>query len=250
MDRAVWITWYDLPEAGRADYLEWLHGSYIPSVLAHEGVLWGAHYASVDRGAMSTMRKKGKELKNTADPTLPTGDRYLLLFGARDAAAFGDPTPDALNASLPDAERRLLAQRSGERVNVMVETARVEGPECAGYGDGMAPTPCIQLGNFTCDWRNEQEMLGWYTQWRMQAMKTLPGCVRTRKFASVAGWAKHAILYEFTSLDMRNAHFTKHEDGHPEMVAWGNRVVSTLTHAPGSANLATRLWPPIKETSR
>ena len=247
MDRAVCITWYDLPEAGRANYHDWLHGSYIPRVLAREGVVWGAHYSSVERGAMSTMRKKGKELKSTADATVPTGDRFLLLFGGVDAAAFGDPTPDAFNAALPESDKRLLAMRAGERVNVMIETARVEGPECGAYVDGMAPTPCIQLGNFTCDWRNEQEMLGWYTQWRMKAMKTLPGCVRTRKFASVAGWAKHAILYEFTSLQMRNAHFTKHEDGQADMVAWGNRVVSTLTHAPGSANLATRLWPPVKE---
>jgi hypothetical protein len=244
MDRAVWITWYDLPAAGRDEYLEWLHASYMPRVQAREGVLWGAHYASVDRGAMSTMRKKGKELKSTSDPTLPAGDRYLLLFGGVDAAVFGDPTPDALNAALPDADRKMLALREGERVNVMIETARVDGPALPDYSEGLAPPPCIQLGNFTCDWRNEQEMLGWYTQWRMKAMRTLPGCVRARKFASVAGWAKHAILYEFTSLEMRNAHFTKHEDGHPDMVAWGNRVVSTLTHAPGSANLATRLWPP------
>lgn len=247
MDRALWITWYDLPEAGRTDYLDWLHGRYIPGVLARDGVLWGAHYASVDKGAMSTMRKKGKELKSTADATVPAGDRYILIFAGTDAAVFGAPSPDAFNAALPAAERRMLALRAGERVNVMIETARVNGPELAASRDGMAPTPCVQLGSFTCDWRSEQDMLAWYTQWRMPAMKTLPGCVRTRKLASVAGWAKHAILYEFTSLAARNAHFTNHEDNFPEMKAWGNRVVSTLTHAPGSANLATRLWPPVEQ---
>ena len=46
MDRAFWITWYDLPDEGRAAYLDWLHNTYIPKVTARPGVLWAAHYAS------------------------------------------------------------------------------------------------------------------------------------------------------------------------------------------------------------
>ena len=51
LDRALWITWYDLPPEGRAEYLEWLHGTYIPLILAREGVRWAAHYASEEREA-------------------------------------------------------------------------------------------------------------------------------------------------------------------------------------------------------
>ena len=86
-------------------------------------------------------------------------------------------------------------------------------------------------------------MLAWYSHCRMPAMTRLTGCVRTRKLVSVAGWAKHAILYEFVSLEARNAHFVGHEKEDAAAIAWGDRVVRTLTHAPGSANLATRLWP-------
>jgi len=34
LDRAFWITWYDLRVEGRDAYLSWLHGSYTPKVQA------------------------------------------------------------------------------------------------------------------------------------------------------------------------------------------------------------------------
>jgi hypothetical protein len=113
------------------------------------------------------------------------------------------------------------------------------------YRDGMAPAPCIQIGSFNCAYQDEQEMMAWYTQWRMAAMGRLPGSIRTRKLASVAGWAKHAIIYEFASLDMRAQHYPGHEEQYPEMKAWSDKVIGMLTHAPGSANLAQRIWPAI-----
>jgi len=244
MDQALWITWYDLPDDGREAYLSWAHETYIPGILQRAGFLWAAHYATVPKGTMRTMRREDT-LTNTSEPSVPTGQQYLLLFGGGDAHVFADPSPTALHASLPEESRRMLALRRGERFNVMVEAARVEGPEAKNYRDGMALAPCIQIGSYNCDYRNEEDMLAWYAQWRMAAMTRLPGCIRTRRLASVAGWAKHSILYEFVSLDARNEHFFKHEDGHPDMIAWGDRVVKTLTHAPGSANLACRIWPAV-----
>jgi hypothetical protein len=117
----------------------------------------------------------------------------------------------------------------------------VEGPDAKTYG-GLSLAPCIQLGSFNCEPGSETDMLAWYAQRRMAAMTRLPGCIRTRKLASVAGWAKHAILYEFASLEARNRSFVQHEND-PEVIAWGDRVVRNLTHAPGSANLAQRIWP-------
>ena len=242
-DRALWITWYDLPEEGRETYLSWLHQVYIPMLLKRAGFLWGAHYASVDRGTMSTMRRDGAKKDPRLDPSVPTGDRYLLLFGAEHANVFGDPVPSELHRGLGEAGKEMLARRTGERMNIMVEAARVEGPEAKGYGSGMTLAPCIQLGSFQCAYQDEEEMHAWYAQSRMPRMGTLPGCVRTRKLASVAGWAKHAILYEFTALETRNRYYMTLEDGRPEMKAWADRVVPKLIHAPGSANLATRIWP-------
>jgi len=242
-DRALWITWYDLPEARRDAYLDWLHGRYIPAVLQRPGYLWAAHYATVkkDRQGVKVRREQG--VHHIDASAVPAGEQYVLIFGAADTSVFGVCAPAAINAALPDAEKQWLALRSGERVNIMVEAARVDGPERAGYAEGAQLAPCIQLGQFNCTPAHEEEMMAWYTQWRMDAMSRLPGCIRTRKLASVAGWAKHAILYEFTSLAARNEHFSKHEDARPDMVAWGDKIVNELTHAPASPNLAQRIWP-------
>lgn len=236
-DRGLWISWYDLPEAAREDYLAWLHGSYIPRVLERPGVLHAAHYeTTISRSKMSTMRGAKGALHATPDASVPTGSRYILIFGAEDTNVFGHAPPATAD------DRKSLAMRIGERVNVMAEAARVDGPQAATYEGGMALPPCIQLGSFNCQSAAEADMLAWYAQCRMPAMTRLPGCIRTRKLASVAGWAKHAILYEFVSLEARNRHFVQHETD-PKMIEWGDRVVRTLTHAPGSANLAERLWP-------
>lgn len=238
MDRALWISWYDLPAEGEADYFAWLHESHLPALLRLPGFLWAAHYRSVPKERMITMRRE-KVLRNTADPSVPTGERYLLLVAAEDANVFGR----ALPLELVPAERAMRARRSNERVNFMVEAARVEGPEARAYPEGMTTAPCIQLGSFNCAPGHEEDLLAWYAQCRMPAMRRLPGCVRTRRLASVSGWAKHAILYEFVSLEARNRHFVRHEEGDPAAVAWGDRVVAALTHAPGSASLACRIWP-------
>jgi hypothetical protein len=81
----------------------------------------------------------------------------------------------------------------------------------------------------------------------MPAMSRLEGCVRCRKLASVAGWAKQSILYEFVSPEARNHFLHSHEDGDANR-EWTDKVIAALMHAPGSANVGVRLWPPIKPT--
>ncbi len=244
MDSALWISWYNLPDAGRDAYVEWLHGTHIPAMLERSGFLWAAHYASVEKTSMVPTHPEFVT-PSTQDGDVPAGDRYILLFGAEDANVFGVPPPGALHAGLPAASRSMLAMRTGERVNIVVEASRVEGPAARDYQGGMALAPCIQIGSYNCGYRDEEELLAWYAQWRMAAMRTLPGCIRTRMLASVSGWAKHAVLYEFESVGIRNRHYPAHEAQRPDMKAWSSRVVKKLVHAPGSANLATRIWPPV-----
>ncbi len=242
MDRALWITWYNLPDEGREAHLSWLHGTYIPELLKRPGYLWAAHYASLEEGEIP--RRTSGERFTTNDPSVPTGDRYILVFGAEETNVFGNPVPSVLHAEMPAGSRKMLAMRIGERVNIMAEAARVEGPEAKQYKEGMTLAPWIQLGSFQCAYQDEEDALSWYARWRMPAMSKLPGCVRTRKLASVAGWAKHAILYEFTSLAARNHFLRTHEDGDANR-EWTDKVVRSLVHAPGSANVACRLWPAV-----
>lgn len=104
-DRSLWISWYDLPEEGREAYLAWLHQSYMPALLRRRGFLWAAHYAAVPRGTVRTLRRDGKP-DPRLDPSLPTGDRYILLFGAEDANVLGNPAPGALHAGLGETDRK------------------------------------------------------------------------------------------------------------------------------------------------
>jgi hypothetical protein len=243
MDRAFWITWYNLPDHGREDYLAWLHGTYIPTLLKRPGYLWAAHYASLERSQFKR-RSTGPRFA-TEDPAVPIGDRYILIFGAADAAVFGHPSRREIHDSLPDAGRNMLAMRTGERVNIMVEATRVEGPEAGNYREGMTTAPWIQFGNFQSTWQDEEDVHAWYSSWRMPAMSRMKGCIRTRRLASIAGWAKQAIIYEFVSLEARNFFLTSHEDSR-ENEASQDRIMVSLMHAPGSANVARRIWPPVK----
>jgi hypothetical protein len=244
MTEAIRFNWYDLPDNGRDQYCHWLHETRIPELLARPGMRWGAHYAGVPNGAARTIRRDGV-IDDTGEPDLPQGSAYILMLAGDHANVFDELATTASRERLPGKMRDMLGLRIGERINVMIEAARVE----AGYAqDSLSvPAPCIQLGNFNYPWRHEPELLQWFSQWRMPAIVRQAGCPRVRKYASVTGWAKHAILYEWISLEARNRGYLTHEDGVPDMKAWSDRVVARTVHAPGSATLATRLWPPLSQ---
>ncbi|HUF79759.1 MAG TPA: hypothetical protein VMN03_01390, partial [Burkholderiales bacterium] len=189
MDRALWITWYDLPEPGREDYLAWLHGQYIPGALERPGFLWAAHYASEEK----PIRNAKQTARRYAEPgAVPGGHKFILIFGGDEAHAFARPMPRECHAGLPAADRKMLATRAGEETSIMVEEARIEGPDATRTDLGAALSPSIQLGSYRHD--DERELLAWYAQWRLPSMRDMPGCVRVRKLVGVCGWARHAIL--------------------------------------------------------
>jgi len=247
LDRGLWISWYGLPDDGRDAYLAWLHGKFIPRMLKKPGVLWAAHYAAqaqpVPAGGMARLR-------HTDDPSVPSGNGYILIFGGRSAHAFANLTPRKIEPALTPEDRKMLALRIGERVNIVTEEARADGPSAKKREGKLALAPCIQLGSFNAGSADEDEILDWYANLRLPAMSKLPGCLGVRKLNSVSGWAKHAVLYEFESLAARDEHFPFHENAHPERAAWTDALVRKLVHAPGSPNVAVRLWPPVKKRGR
>jgi hypothetical protein len=238
IDRALWITWYDLPESGREDYLAWLHGTYLPNLLKRPGYLWAAHYATRGSGGSA-------QIHHVDDPKVPGGFRYILLIGVRDALVLGNPVPSAIHAALPEQGRKMLAMRTGERVNLMSEAGRCEGGANKSYKDGLTGAPFIQIGSFNCPVEYEEEMHAGYVQQRLPAMCETASCIRTRKLNSVAGWAKHAILYEFVSAEGFNRDYEAANAKSP-LGTNGHSVVPMLIHAPGGPNSALRIWPPAK----
>src|SRR2546430_12517768 len=62
----------------------------------------------------------------------------------------------------------------------------------------------------------------------------------TTLFRSVAGWAKHVILYEYASLDGFNRDYEAANSKSPLGVG-GHSIVPYLVHAPSGPNSALRL---------
>ncbi|MEQ1776356.1 MAG: hypothetical protein ABL891_21455 [Burkholderiales bacterium] len=242
-DRAYWISWFNLPEESRYDFSTWAYESYVPAVLAREGILWGALYASEAAGSFTPLGGGGRISPKKNPKGVPVGDRYIMMFGASDAYDMANPAPDEFHATLSADDKKMLALRTDERRNIMLEEARIEGPGIAENNPVMAPAPAIQLGSFNAGaWSDEEALAAWYARWRLPSLMDLPGCVRVRKLVSVAGWAKHACFYEFNSLQAREEHFVHYEKSNPEMVKWSTDVVRDTVHAPGSANVASRIF--------
>lgn len=235
-DAGLWISWYDLPETGRDQYLSWLHGSYLPALLKRPGYRWAAHYRANER-------QDSPAIQHTRDP-IGAGYHYILLIGADDTHVFGNPTPSALHAALPAEDRRFLALRTGERVNIAVECGRVNGTALASYQDGALPAAAIQIGSFNCPLELEEELQAGYVQSRLPAMAATPSNVRNRNLKSVAGWAKHIILYEFTTPELFKRDY-EGTSGKAPLGTAGNNVVPRLVHAPNGPNSALRIWPPV-----
>jgi len=240
-DRGLWITWYDLPAEGRDAYFSWLHGTYLPDLLKRPGYLWAAHYASQD---LEGGAENSKRYKHVDDPMVGKGYHYMLLIAATDANVFGDPVPSVLHAALPQQGKKMLALRIGERVNLFTETGRREGSAAGIYKEGMTGAPCIQVGSFDCALEFEEEMHAGYVLERLPKMCATPSCVRTRKLNSVAGWAKHGIVYEFASKEGFDRDYAPAVASSP-LGLGGHSVVPMLVHAPNGPNSALRIWPPV-----
>ena len=235
MDRGISATWYDLSADAEAEYLGWLHGTYLPAMLRRPGYLWAAHVRNVvdpEREAASARR-----LVHTTDASVGTGFGFLLMFGAEDAHRFVDPSMEEIAAELDETGRRMLAMRVGERSAIFVDAGRVEGPSSRRRAPGITPGPVIQFGTFNInDVANETEMNAWYARSRLPLVEAKEGNVGARRLVSMSGWPKQGILYEFESL----------EDAARNLVdpsEWSRKVVDNLVHAPHSPTLGVRIWP-------
>ena len=242
-EAAIWITWYDLPATGRDAYLSWLHGTYLPQLLKRPGYMWAAHYATRETAS----REAASQVQHVSDPKIPQGFRYILLIAAKDVFVFGNPTPSALDAALPEQGRKMLAMRTGERVNLMADAGRLEGRARSAYKDGLTSAPIIQIGSFDCPLEYEEGLHASYVQSRLPAMCDTESCVRTRRLSSVVGWAKHVIIYEFASEEGFNRDYTAASAKAP--LRQGDLLLTpVLIHAPYSPNSALRIWPPVSKT--
>ncbi len=245
MDRGIWATWYDLPKEGEAEYNDWLHNAHIKDALKRPGYMWAAHYELIDRESPHSKRKA--HLAYTDDASIPGGTEFLLLFGAATPEAFLNPSPAQLLEAHSGETRAMLAKRIGARTCILTEVDRVNGPDAATRAIGGVPAPVLQMGTFNCFTPEDDfDLSAWYAQDRLPAMKYMPGCVGARKLVSAAGWAKHSIFYEFSSLEKVLSHFPRADKLIAGENDWSYRVCQRLLHAPGSPTRGRRIWPPAE----
>ncbi len=243
MDNGIWATWYDLDDGTRDRFLDWLHADYLPALKQRPGYAWVAHYRNEVGGP--AMRHLGQDILARPDEDVGGGAQFLMLVGAASPHVF--LAPSVMEPEIPPQFRDMLALRRGLRTAIFAEEARVSGPAARSRPPGTTPAPGIQMGSFRVRSLEEEFDLGcWYAQYRLPYMAQAPGSVGTRKLLSVAGWAKHSILYEFTSLEARLKNFEEpHELLSADPKEWTGRVVRYTIHAPGSPFVGTRIWPPV-----
>ena len=248
MDRGIWATWYDLEKDGgsESEFLDWMHGEYLPAIRTRPGIAWVAHYRGegAEGANMQTMRG---HLGRCDDPAVGTGSQYLMLVGAPEPAIFSAPNIVAEEVAETGRIRAMLDRRLNLRTNIFSEFARVDGPEIGTRPAGTTPGPAIQMGSFRIhSIEDEFDLCAWYAQHRLPAIARLKGSIAARTMLSAAGWAKFSVLYEFTSLKERLENFeNKHEALGLSEKEWTHRVHHYTRHVPGSPTVGERIWPPV-----
>ncbi|MSQ73535.1 MAG: hypothetical protein EXR27_19990 [Betaproteobacteria bacterium] len=240
MDRAIWISRYDLAEKDVAAYLDWAHGSYAPALLKRPGILWAAHMLCEGKSVPTPGRQ------HAPPGAVPPGYQYSLVVGGEDAHVFAKPLSGERDDAVTAADRDMLALRIGESRSVAVEQARVDGPLAGTRKPGEALSPCALLGslNYAGD---DEEMLTWFARVRFPVIRNLPGFIGMRKFVAVSGWAKHCMVYEFESVAAMQENYPKvMQDQSAESDAWNRQIMAKSMHGPGSPNVSRRLWSAVR----
>jgi hypothetical protein len=243
MDRGIWATWYDLAEGDREEFLDWLHRIHLPALQRDKRYNWVAHYRDQE-AIVSETGVAGPMEQAQDDEGIPLGKQFLLLIGASSPHVFLDPLVLSGSDKADRETRAMLAQRQNIRHAVFLEEASVEGPGATDPATDTLPAAAIRLGCFRMRTPDDEFESGcWYAQSRLPHMASASGCVRARKLLSVAGWAKHAILYEFVSPEARRGIWNdlrKARDSDPKGF-WS--IGPKTVHAPGSPTLGERTFP-------
>jgi len=238
VDEGIWAVWFDLNKKVRASHIKWLHNTYLPEISARPGIAWAAHYELHPE----IYAKQRSRLTHTKD-SVGQASEHLVLVGAAAPNVFFHASSPLDKKNQSKETRARLAERLETRWFVSKEEFRVNGPD---YGDsipGGGPSACIQMGSFNMTSPELEIGLGkWYEQLRYQEFAKSGSCRRMRKLLVVAGWAKHSVIYEFTSNEER-AKNMEHTGTHA--VAWGEKVIAQTVHSPGSPVIGFRKWPKV-----
>ena len=243
MDLGVWATWYDLDVANRDEFLDWAHREYLPHLRTMPGISWVAHYSN--EGGGPQMDHLVHNVIGRTDANIGHGTQFVILVGAVSSHSFFKP--HIADIVWPNGFEKMFGLQCGRRAAIFTEVHRVAGPDGESTTIGGPPGPYVQMGSFCMSTEEKDFELGkWYAQHRLPYMAQMPGCILTRKYVGVAGWSKHAVMYEFASAEARLQQFeVKHETHDLDSDAWHANVLPFTRHAPGSPTIGPRIWPPV-----
>jgi hypothetical protein len=211
------------------------HGSeFLSAVAKLDGVGHTALYRLSQGG--SAMKELSTRLSRIDHPALAEGRPAEFVLAELESLDVAVDVGNAFGATSdePRAEYGLVDQALFHEIDYVAGPADVAGGEFA---------PAVQFGVLNVKAvANEWQINEWYERLRLLAVAAIEGQVRTRRYVSVAGRAKYAILYEFLSLEARLVGFEEpHEaksldDRHPT-----SALRRYTVHAPGAPFVGVRV---------
>ncbi len=246
MSEVIKAEWFDLDENRRADTLQWLHHSYLPSVQATSGVGWVGHYAIVKSPTRRYIEGAPEKIETT-DPNVATGWQYVILTAGLSAEVFLGQNNSLDKLAKVNSEK--LPALENYRSAVFLEEQVVNSPEQRASPYGMGPPPAMQIGHYNTNTpEDDLELARWYRSERFSRVSVTPGMVRGRKMLSIVGWAKHGVLWEFTDLPEGDYSFEHRFVAADRGENWtGRHVLEYVTHCYGSPNAGRLIWPDVAQ---
>ena len=158
---------------------------------------------------------------------VPAGLRITELLGPRPYRHVQYPGRWQADGRIAEGPARIVVTQE-----LMSEVNYVPGRADT---DDRAFGQAVQFGAFSAKTTaDEWKILEWYERLRFEELRTVEGHVRTRRYATIAGFGKFGILYEFTSLAARQTGF---EDALMSKSARPDapiRILDITVHAPGA----------------
>lgn len=232
------VEWFDIEAADRSPFINWFHATYLPELQAQTGISWVGNYAIVPPKGKGNPNKQ-----ETNDPTVAPGRDFVVLTAAPTASVYYQKNNviEALEAKYASE----LAQRRNYRDAVFIEEEAVPGPERRALPSGTGAPPAMQIGNYnTVTPEDDVELARWYRQERFPRLSVTRGMIQGRKLLSVAGWPKHGVLWEFTSMDDEEDSFESRFHAADREENWqGRMVLEYVIHAPHGPHAGRRIWP-------
>ena len=225
MSKTLYASWLDGDRDQIAEYMDVLRS--VP------GVEQTAVYQPAPRS--EAMQAAQRRVSRLDAPEMESANAWMLaevegpVVGLTITEKVG-PRPEQRVA---DGPARIVVSQM-----LFHQTNDVPGVE---KGDGGF-APAVQFGALsTMSVDTEWKLLDWYERLRLQTVETIPGMIRTRRFVSIAGKARFAVLYEFLSVEARLKGFEEHHEwrGADPHNPW--QLSEFALHCPGAPFVGARL---------